>query len=134
VYIIHGGPASSDSPFMEIQIFASPSKQLYRYEAKSEGFLYLITPLFSLEEMEDCRSTITRFGNKVTPEDVVKWFSKAGGVARTVFKLSSKGLTLEDWVQRVRTKIEQAELPTLRHMIASLHLDTFAPGSDDLFH
>jgi hypothetical protein len=45
--------------------------------------------------MEDCRSTITCFKNKVTSEDVEKWFLKAGGVARTVLKLSSEGLTLE---------------------------------------
>ena len=95
VYIVDGGPASRKPPFTEIQIFASPSRQLYRYEAKAEGFLYLITPLFSLEEMEDCSSTITCFKNKVTSEDVEKWFSKAGGVTRTALKLSSEGLTLK---------------------------------------
>jgi hypothetical protein len=94
----------------------------------------LITPLFSLEEMEDCRSTITRFGRKVTSEDVEEWFSKAGDLARMVLKLSSDGLTLKDWVQRVRTKIYQAELSTLCHMIAGLQFGTFALRSDDLFH
>jgi hypothetical protein len=133
VYIADGGHASSKSPFTEIQIFASPSRQLYRYEAKAEGFLYLITPLFSLEEMEDCRSTITCFKNKVTSEDVEKWFSKAGGVARTVLKLSSEGLTLEAWVEKVRPKIVNMKYNKLKAMIAGL-LNTSSLGSDDLFH
>jgi hypothetical protein len=134
VYIVDGGPASSTSPYAETQIFASPSRELYRYEAKAEGFLYLITPLFSLEEMEDCRSTITRFRNKVTSEDVEKWFSKAGGVARTVLKLSSEGLTLEAWVEKVRPKIVNMKYNKLETMLAGLQLNTFSAGSDDLFH
>jgi hypothetical protein len=134
VYIVDGGPASSTSPYAETQIFASPSRELYRYEAKAEGFLYLITPLFSLEEMEDCRSTITRFRNKVTSEDVEKWFSKAGGVARTVLKLSSEGLTLEAWVEKVHPKIVHVKYSILKAMIAGLQLNTSSAGSDDLFH
>jgi hypothetical protein len=96
--------------------------------------LYLITPLFSLEEMEDCRSTITCFKNKVTSEDVEKWFLKAGGVARTVLKLSSEGLTLEAWVEKVRPKIVNMKYDKLKTMLAGLQLNTFSPGSDDLFH
>jgi hypothetical protein len=84
--------------------------------------------------MEDCRSTITRFGEKVTSEDVEEWFSKAGGVARTVLKDASDGLTIKAWVDRIMNKIYLADLSTLQHMIAGLQLDTFALGSDDLLH
>ena len=59
VYVVDGGPPTCWNPPLPTQIFASPSKALYRPIKKSWNYLYLHFSLFDLTEIRSRRSLIT---------------------------------------------------------------------------
>lgn len=88
IYIMDGGPSSCPSSPLESQIFASPSRLLYRGQRKVWPWLYLYTPLFDLEEMCKCKLTVSAF-KAISDSSIEEWFRVVGGVARTVLKSTS---------------------------------------------
>lgn len=51
VYIVDGQLLSFTTAEVEVQIFVSPSKEIFRPEKKCWPYLYLYTPLFDLDKI-----------------------------------------------------------------------------------
>ena len=55
-------------------------------------------------------------------------------MARVVLREASAGKSLSAWKDDARIAIARMDVNGLQTMIAGLQQDTFAPGSDSLFH
>jgi hypothetical protein len=133
VYIVDGGPPSNTDTTLNVHVFASPSKGVFRPRQKAwSSYLYLYVPLFNLDEMEKCRALIDCFG--ATKETMEEWFAVAGGVSRSRLKVSSFGVLLEQWMAEIRNNILKCRVFDILHVIGQLQIDTFPYQSDSLFH
>ena len=66
MYIVDGGFPRFPNAAVEVQVFTSPSKSIFRPSKKGWAtYLYLYTPLFDLEELYSLSSAVSNFKKSV---------------------------------------------------------------------
>lgn len=87
VYIVDGGLPKIPASSCWCYAFSSPQKNVYRYERKVPSCRLMFLPLWTLDELQQCRGSIEDFSSTVTAELAELAFEFAGGVPRTVLQL-----------------------------------------------
>ena len=87
VYVVDGGLPRISASSCWCYAFSSPQKSVYRYERKVPSCHLMFLPLWTLEELQECRGSVNIFSSTVTAESAELAFEFAGGVPRTVLQL-----------------------------------------------
>ena len=90
VYIVDGGLPRIPASSCWCYAFSSPQKSVYRYERKVPSCHLMFLPLWTLEELQQCRGSVDIFSSTVTAELAELAFEFAGGVPRTVLQLPAQ--------------------------------------------
>ena len=90
VYIVVGGLPRISASSCWCYAFSSPQKSVYRYERKVPSCHLMFLPLWTLEELQECRGSVSIFSSIVTPESVKLAFKFAGGVPLTILQLPAQ--------------------------------------------
>ena len=69
--------------------FLSPQRQLYCWATKSPSSHLLFLPLWTLDDLQACRSFVTVFEKRLSSESVREANEVAGGIPRTVLQLAA---------------------------------------------
>jgi len=79
VYIVDGGLPRIPASSCWCYAFSSPQKSVYRYERKVPSCHLMFLPLWTLEELQQCRGSVDIFSSTVTAELAELAFEFAGG-------------------------------------------------------
>ena len=90
VYIVDGGLPRIPASSCWCYAFSSPQKSVYRYERKVPSCYLMFLPLWTLEELQQCRGSVDIFSSTVTAELAELAFEFAGGLPRTVLQLPAQ--------------------------------------------
>ena len=90
VYIVDGGLPRIPASSCWCYAFSSPQKSVYRYERKVPSCHLMFLPLWTLEELQQCRGSVDVFSSTVTVELAELAFEFAGGVPRTILQLPAQ--------------------------------------------
>jgi len=102
IYLVDGGLPLIPSPVCWCYAFLSPQRQVYRWATKSPSAHLLFLPLWTLDELQACRSFVTAFEEGLSSQSVTEAYEIAGGIPRTVLRLaahqSRSGIAVKDLV------------------------------------
>ncbi len=102
IYLVDGGLPLIPSPVCWCYAFLSPQRQVYRWTTKSPSAHLLFLPLWTLDELQACRSSVTAFEEGLSRQSVTEAYEIAGGVPRTVLRLAAQqsrsGMPVKDKV------------------------------------
>ena len=100
VYLVDGGLPHIHSPLCWCYAFLNPQHNLYRWKTKSPSARLLFLPLWTLDELQACRSFVTVFEEGLSSQAVADAYEISGGVARTALQLaaaeSRSGIPVKD--------------------------------------
>ena len=102
VYLVDGGLPVISCPKCWCYAFVSPQRGVYRWETKSPSGHLMFLPLWTLDELQACRSAVADFEMNVRSQSVTEAYEIAGGVPRTVLRLvadrRASGIPVKDLV------------------------------------
>ena len=102
IYLVDGGLPLIPTPECWCYAFLSPQRQVYRWATKSPSVHLLFLPLWTLDELQACRSLVTAFEEGLSSQSVTEAYEIAGGVPCTVLRLaahqSGSGIPVKDLV------------------------------------
>lgn len=102
IYLVDGGLPLLPSPVCWFYAFLSPQSQVYRWATKSPSAHLLFLPLWTLDELQACRSLVTVCEKGLSSQSVTEAYEIAGGIPRTVLQLtahhSQSGIPVKDLV------------------------------------
>ncbi|DBA80025.1 TPA: hypothetical protein ACH3X2_007523 [Trebouxia sp. C0005] len=90
VYIVDGGLPRIPASSCWCYAFSSPQKNVYRYERKVPSCHLMFLPLWTLQELQQCRGLVDIFSSTVKAELAELAFEFAGGLPRTVLQLPAQ--------------------------------------------
>ncbi len=129
VYIVDGGLPKISASCCWCYAFSSPQNRVYRYERKVPSCRLMFLPLWTLEELQQCRGSVDLFSSTVTAELAELAFEFAGGVPRTVLQLPAQNTDssipirslivdlLETAVNRLPSEVIRRSLLLLRRLV-----------------
>ncbi len=102
VYLVDGGLPKIESPTCQCYAFVSPQQGVYRWETKSSPSRLMFLPLWTLAELQACRSAVAKFETCVSSQSVTEAYEIAGGIPRTVLQFAAdrrgSGVPVKDLV------------------------------------
>ncbi len=119
IYLVDGGPPLIPCPACWCYAFLSPQRQAHRWAMSSPSAHLMFLPLWTLDELQECRSFVTAFEEALSSQAVTEAYEIAGGVPRTVLQLAAhlsqsdfpvKDLLLDTLTREVRRLSLQASL------------------------
>ncbi|KAL3132928.1 hypothetical protein ABBQ38_006842 [Trebouxia sp. C0009 RCD-2024] len=140
VYIVDGGLPMVSASSCWCYAFSSPQKSVYRYKRKVPSCHLLFLPLWTLEELQQCRASVDLFSSNVTAESVELAFEFAGGLPRTVLQLPAhKASSSIDIRSLIVDELELAVnlLPSsqaLQDTVNQIRTVGYQNGSESIFH
>ena len=118
IYLVDGLPLIP-CPACWCYAFLSPQRQAHRWAMSSPSAHLMFLPLWTLDELQECRSFVTAFEEALSSQAVTEAYEIAGGVPRTVLQLAAhlsqadfpvKDLLLDTLTREVRRLSLQASL------------------------
>ena len=110
IYLVDGLPLIP-CPACWCYAFLSPQRQAHRWAMSSPSAHLMFLPLWTLDELQECRSFVTAFEEALSSQAVTEAYEIAGGVPRTVLQLAAhlsqadfpvKDLLLDSLTREVR--------------------------------
>lgn len=119
IYLVDGSLPLIPCPACWCYAFLSPQRQAHRWAMSSPSAHLMFLPLWTLDELQECRSFVTAFEEALSSQAVTEAYEIAGGVPRTVLQLAAhlsqsdfpvKDLLLDTLTREVRRLSLQASL------------------------
>ena len=90
VYLVDGSLPRIPSPVCWCYAVSSPQRGLYRWQTKCPSAHFMFLPLWTLEELQACRSSVDAFESALSTQAVIEAYDIAEGVPRTVLQLTGE--------------------------------------------
>ncbi|KAL3160457.1 hypothetical protein ABBQ32_010775 [Trebouxia sp. C0010 RCD-2024] len=139
IYLADGGLPLIPSPMCWCYAFLSPQRQVYRWATKSPSSHLLFLPLWTLDELQGCRSFVTIFEEGLSSESVTEAYEVAGGIPRTVLQFaahqSQSGIPVKDLVlDALRMAVGRLSSQALQDASNQILATGYHESSDKIFH
>ncbi|DBA86734.1 TPA: hypothetical protein ACH3X2_005425 [Trebouxia sp. C0005] len=139
VYIVDGGLPRIPASSCWCYAFSSPQKNVYRYERKVPSCHLMFLPLWTLQELQQCRGLVDIFSSTVKAELAELAFEFAGGLPRTVLQLPAQtanaSIPIRSLVVRqLETAVNMLPSGALQDTVQQILTVGYHNGSDSLFH
>ncbi|KAL3159354.1 hypothetical protein ABBQ32_14138 [Trebouxia sp. C0010 RCD-2024] len=139
IYLADGGLPLIPSPMCWCYAFLSPQRQVYRWATKSPSSHLLFLPLWTLDELQGCRSFVTIFEEGLSSESVTEAYEVAGGIPRTVLQFaahqSQSGIPVKDLVlDALKMAVGRLSSQALQDASNQILATGYHESSDKIFH
>ncbi|KAL3160359.1 hypothetical protein ABBQ32_14129 [Trebouxia sp. C0010 RCD-2024] len=139
IYLADGGLPLIPSPMCWCYAFLSPERQVYRWATKSPSSHLLFLPLWTLDELQGCRSFVTIFEEGLSSESVTEAYEVAGGIPRTVLQFaahqSQSGIPVKDLVlDALKMAVGRLSSQALQDASNQILATGYHESSDKIFH
>ncbi|DBA80022.1 TPA: hypothetical protein ACH3X2_007520 [Trebouxia sp. C0005] len=139
VYIVDGGLPRIPASSCWCYAFSSPQKNVYRYERKVPSCHLMFLPLWTLQELQQCRGLVDVFSSTVKAELAELAFEFAGGLPRTVLQLPAQTANASIPIRslivcQLETAVNMLPSEALQDTVQQILTEGYHNGSDSLFH